>query len=106
LRERQIFQKFIHHQQHAVIGMNLRKRGHHFLESGLVVDHPVGGREGEFHPAPAQEAFEFAGHDIAQRHAAGDLTAMDLEFTGNGACRRGDLGMPEQWQIAGILGDK
>jgi hypothetical protein len=93
----QVVEKLVDHQQHAVVGVNLGERGHHFLERRLVVDHLVGGRERVADTVLFQEELKLLGDDVPQRHLAGDLDAVDLELARDLPAASATLG----WRIMG-----
>src|SRR5690606_24964840 len=81
----QKLQELIDDEQDAMTGMNLGEGRHHFLESGLVVDDLIGGREGIVDALTLQKALQLLRDDVAQRHLTGDFDSMYLELAGNRA---------------------
>src|SRR5690606_37722948 len=99
----QVFEKLVDYQQDAVVGMDLSERRHHLLEGGLVVDDLVGWREGIADAVLVKEYLKLLRDDVPQGHLARNLDPVNLEFSGNGTCGLGYLGMADHRDICGVF---
>ena len=64
----EVVQQFVDDEEQAVVGIQLVKRRHHFLEAALVVRHLVGGGERVTDLHRRQAGLEFGGKNVAERH--------------------------------------
>ena len=102
----QVIEKLVHHQQHAVVGVNLGEHGHHLLERRFVVDHLVGCRERVADTVLFKKELKLLCDDVPQRHLAGDLDAVNLELAGDLVRRFCNLGVPDHGLVGRVLGHK